>query len=136
MERTAGCQCGQFRVATTIEPDAVNICHCADCQRRSGVPWTSNAYFRRSGVTLSGAYRTYTREAQEGRKFHNHFCPDCGATVCWTLDIRPDRYGVAVGSFNDPSFPAPTYSVYERSKYRWVVLPDGLQHFPHGKSVA
>jgi len=53
MERTAKCLCGHFSVITTGEPTVVNVCHCRDCQKRSGVPWTSNAYFpkRSSGWT-------------------------------------------------------------------------------------
>jgi hypothetical protein len=57
------------------------------------------------------------RATSSGRQFHNHFCPNCGSTLCWTLDIRPNDYGVATGAFNDPGFSIPTVSVWELSKY-------------------
>ena len=137
MARTAKCQCGNFQVVVSGEPTAVNICHCQDCQRRSGVLWTSNAYFRKSCVRLAGPHKIYTRVILlEGRALRNHFCPECGATVCWTADVRPDLCGIAVGAFNDPTFPAPSVSIWEQSSYAWVPLPPGLQHFPRGMSAA
>jgi hypothetical protein len=133
--RTASCQCGAFRAIVTGEPDYINICHCRDCQRRSGAPLTCNAYFPQSRVRIEGEHKIYSRAGQDGRKLHNRFCPICGATVCWIADLRPEHYGVAVGCFNDPGFPVPTVSLWETSKYAWVTLPAGLQHFPHARAA-
>ena len=132
MKRMARCQCEEFRVVVDGGPELVNICHCTDCQRRSGAPLTSNAYFRKADVQLEGKYNAYSRTTSSGRTAHNYFCPNCGTTVCWMLDIRPDYYGVAIGAFNDPRFAAPTVSVWESSKYGWVSLPPGIEHFPRG----
>ena len=100
MTRTASCQCRGFRVVVEAEPDTVGICHCQICQRRTGVPLTCNAYFPKSKVRLEGEHRIYTRDCPEGRKLHNHFC----SMVGWTLDLRPNQFGVAVGCFNDRIF--------------------------------
>jgi hypothetical protein len=89
--RTAHCQCRGFRVVVDAEPDTVAICHCQMCQRRSGVPLTCNAYFQKSKVRLEGDHRIYTRDCPDGRKLNNHFCPTCGSTVAWTLDLRPNQ---------------------------------------------
>ena len=111
MTRTASCQCCGFRVVVETEPDTVDICHCQICQRRTGVPLTCNAYFPKSKVQLEGEHRIYTRECPDGRKLHNHFCPTCGSTVGWALDLRPNHFGVAVGCFNDRNFPPPVASI-------------------------
>jgi hypothetical protein len=110
----------------------VNICHCTDCQRRTGSPLSSNAYFDKTNVRLEGERKIYSRATSSGRQFHNHFCPNCGSTVCWTLDIRPNDYGVAIGAFNDPRFSTPTVSVWESSKYDWVMLPADIERFSRG----
>src|SRR5262249_34091630 len=112
MTRTASCQYRGFRVVVEAEPDTVSVCHCQICQRRTGVPLTCNAYFPKSKVQLEGEHRIYTRECPEGRKLHNHFCPTCGSTVGWTLDLRPNHFGVAVGCFNDRNFPPPVASIW------------------------
>ena len=79
--RVAQCQCGGLRFNVSAEPVMVNMCHCTECQRRSGVPLTVNAYFGEADVKIEGDYKTYSREAPEGRRLHNYFCPTCGATV-------------------------------------------------------
>jgi hypothetical protein len=132
--RIAKCQCGGFRATVTGEPEMINMCHCTDCQRRSGVPMTVNAYFKDENVKLEGDYKVYAREAPQGRKLHNHFCPTCGATVGWRADLRPGWFGIATGTFNDRAFPAPTVSLWEDSKYAWVTPPDGVTHFPRARS--
>ena len=116
------------------EPEMVNMCHCTECQRRSGVPLTVNAYFREDAVQIEGEYRTYAREAPEGRKLHNYFCPTCGATVGWRADLRPGLIGIATGTFNDKSFPAPAVSIWEDSKYEWVTPPVDATRFPRARS--
>ena len=134
MERTAQCQCGSLRAIVTGEPTAVNVCHCKACQRRTGAVAHSGAYFKKSQVRTEGPDRTYTRDASEGRKISFHFCPNCGSSVYWEADIRPDHYGIAVGGFADPDFPVPTYSVWEEFKHAWVRLPEGLEHFRQGRT--
>jgi hypothetical protein len=136
MTRVASCQCRGFRVVVEAEPDTVGICHCQICQRRTGVPLTANAYFPKSKVRLEGEHRIYTRDCPEGRKLHNHFCPTCGSTVGWTLDLRPNQFGVAVGCFNDRNFPPPVASIWEEEMCAWATLPAGIQHFPRARPVA
>lgn len=34
--RTGACQCGRIRIAASAEPLTVSMCHCQDCQRRTG----------------------------------------------------------------------------------------------------
>jgi len=112
----------------------VNMCHCTECQRRSGVPLTVNAYFCETDVKIEGDYKVYSREAPEGRKLHNRFCPTCGATVGWIADLRPGWVGIAAGSFNDKAFPAPEVSIWEDSKYQWVSPPAAIVRFPRARS--
>src|SRR5262249_57083242 len=54
-----------------------------------------------------------------------HFCPTCGSTVYWEGEGFPGYVAVAIGSFADPNFLAPTISVWEESRHPWVSLsPD------------
>lgn len=58
-----------------------------------------------------------------------YFCPTCGSTVYWKADVVPSLIGVAVGSLNDPDFPAPNISVFEQSKHGWVQIDGAVEHF-------
>jgi hypothetical protein len=129
MPRTARCLCGDFSVVVSAEPVMVNVCHCEDCQRRSGVPWSSAAYFPSESVRLDGPNKIYTRTSDAGTRINHHFCPTCGTTVCWARETGATRFGIPVGAFNDPSFPAPSLSVWEKRRYAWSPAMENLAHW-------
>src|SRR3954454_16015386 len=118
-----------LRLAATGHPTLVAACHCTECQRRTGAAFGVSAYFEKSQIKPEGAYKIYTRDGQERRKVRIHFCPECGTSVYWDADFLPTHIGVAVGAFLDPSFPAPTRSVWEQSRYPWVNFNHELEHF-------
>ena len=134
MTRTAHCSCGALRVEVAGEPEAVVACHCGECQRRTGSVFGVGAYFKREHVKTEGPHNTYVRDAPEGRKVRNHFCPTCGTAVFWEADLRPDHVGVAVGAFGDNGFPRPTRSVWEEAKHEWVAFAHDLPHLPQGRA--
>jgi hypothetical protein len=136
MERAALCHCGSLRVIAFGEPDRVYVCHCAACQRRTGAIMHSGAAYLKSQVRIEGASKVYARNADSGYEIRFHFCPNCGSNVYWEGERFPDEYGIAVGSFADPDFASPTYSVYEESMHHWVRLPSGINHFAKGRPLA
>ena len=123
--RHAACCCGQLRVACDGEPVRLSICHCLECQRRTGSVFGTQARFPRGNVRIEGDSTAYTRLGDEGGTVTFHFCPRCGSTVYWQLQQHPELIAVAVGAFADPGFGPPRHSVYERRRHGWVVPPDG-----------
>ena len=126
--RTASCSCGQLSVQVTGEPIRVSVCHCLACQRRTGSAFGVQARFPKDRAQVTGPSRVYVRTGDEGSRISFHFCPTCGSTVYYMVDGRPDAVAIAVGAFADPSFPAPTVSVYEDRRHEWVTLPEGVDH--------
>ena len=126
--RTAACCCGQLQAQVVCEPLRVSACHCLACQRRSGSVFSAQARFPRSAVTISGASSEFVRTGDEGTTSRFHFCPRCGTTVYYTPEHDPEIVAIPVGVFADPSFPAPSYSVYEERKHSWVNLTGDLEH--------
>ena len=121
--RRASCNCGQLQVACEGEPIRISMCHCLECQRRTGAILSNQARFNRNQVKVEGRSTHYDRTADSGNAVAFQFCPVCGSTVYWELEGYPDVIAVAVGAFADPAFPAPQISVYERSQHHWVGLP-------------
>jgi hypothetical protein len=127
--RIAACSCGQLTATVTGEPVRNSICHCLACQRRTGGPFAQQARFRREDVALAGESTRYVRTGDEGTHATFHFCATCGVTVWYEPESFPDHVAIPVGTFADPSFPAPTVSVYETRKHAWVVPPDDAEHY-------
>ena len=97
--RHAACSCGQLHLTIDGEPSRISMCHCA------------------------GKATAWMRMAESGNAITFHFCPTCGSTVYWEGEGFPGYVAVAIGSFADPNFPAPTIAVWEESRHPWVSLP-------------
>ena len=121
--RTARCTCGQLQIRCRQEPTTVSLCHCLDCQRRTGSPFGIAAFFDAVETETIGLSRTFQRDSDSGFPVTFHFCATCGSTVFWYPSRKPAAVAVAVGCFGDSSFPAPTQSVYGKSRHGWVVVP-------------
>ena len=125
-ERTASCSCGQLTVKCHGEPVRVSICHCLACQRRTGSVFGEQARFKKEDIKkISGRSTLYVRVGDAGSKISFRFCPTCGATAYYTINVDPDLVAIPVGAFADPKFPTPTRSVYESRKHGWVNVPEG-----------
>jgi hypothetical protein len=121
--RRAACSCGQLHLTIEGEPSRISMCHCLDCQRRTGAVISNQARFRLEQVSFAGKTNAWTRTAESGNALTFHFCPICGSTVYWENESLPGYITIAIGNFADPNFPAPTIAVWEQSRHPWVSLP-------------
>jgi hypothetical protein len=125
MTREASCCCGQLKAACEGEPVRISVCHCLDCQRRTGSAFGFQAHFPRTQVRVAGPASRFTRVADSGETVTFSFCPDCGTTVYWEPGAFPERITVAAGTFADPDFPTPRHSVYESRRHAWIEISTG-----------
>jgi len=112
------------------------MCHCIDCQKRSGSHYGSIAYYPAESVTVIGEAREFSRGTDSGNTFTTGFCPTCGSTVYALASQYPGIKGVTVGTITDPEFPAPIRSVYEQSKHTWVSPPEAATNHPQGRDTS
>ena len=120
VSRRASCVCGQLSVTCAGEPRSVSLCHCLECQKRTGGPFGIAAFFPRSDVALEGEAVRYSRMSDSGFPVHFSFCPRCGSTVYWEPERKAESIAVAVGAFADPHFPPPAKAVYDQHRHAWV----------------
>jgi hypothetical protein len=131
----ARCSCGALTLTLKEQPRLVVACHCLDCQRRTGAPFGAGAFYPVEAVVVSGASKEFTRDGASGGRVRSAFCPNCGSTVYWRADSLPSLIAVAVGALADPNAPAPTRSVFERSKHAWVHIEGPVEHFQHSSAA-
>lgn len=105
--RRAACNCGQLNLTIAAEPARVSMCHCFECQRRTGAVISNQARFRRKQIAFAGRSTAWTRTAESGNALTFHFCPVCGSTVYWEGQGFPGLVAVAIGTFADPTFRRP-----------------------------
>lgn len=120
--RVATCRCGSLKAECAGEPVLMSVCHCLECKRRTGSVFSAQARFLAENVRVIGEFRTFARTADSGRSLSYRFCPSCGSTVAYQIDIFPEFLAIPLGAFGDEELPAPAYSNYERQKRPWVSI--------------
>lgn len=127
----ASCQCGSLTLECQGEPDFVIVCGCRACQKRTGAPFGTGAYFHKDTIRVEGASKGWKRKADSGREIETFFCPECGSTVFWTLEMRPNHLGAAYGCF-DTRLPDPARVIWTEQAHSWVLFPVDLPRFEKG----
>ena len=125
---TASCRCGQLTATATGNPTRVSVCHCLDCQKRSGSAFAAQVRFPATQVTVTGNASTFTATG-DNKAAHFHFCPDCGSTVHYAINGKFDgQVAIPLGAFDDPYFVTPTVSVWEERQHEWVEIAGDVEH--------
>ena len=125
IRRTASCRCGGLTVECIGKPVRISVCHCLDCQKRSGSAFAVQARWPDAKVKLNGAYKSWQRTADSGHRATYKFCPVCGSTLTYIIEGWDGVTAVPVGAFADQNFPDPGFSVYENRKHGWVDILGG-----------
>ena len=82
MQVDGHCHCGQITFEAEIDPEAVSVCHCRDCQILTGSPFRVTAICTAAAIRLTGGKpRVYGKRGDNGRMRFQHFCCDCGSPL-------------------------------------------------------
>jgi hypothetical protein len=62
--RRAACSCGQLHLTIEGQPSRISMCHCLECQRRTGVTprrvWIGQSLLQRRATTIQIAGKPYS----------------------------------------------------------------------------
>ena len=115
------CHCGFVTYEAEIDPGAVLICHCTDCQRLTGSPYRVTVRAAREAVRLTGnPPKIYTKTAGSGRPRLLSFCPECGTPLFSTgTGEAATTWGIRWGSINQRADLKPVRQIWCASATDW-----------------
>ena len=115
-----GCACGSIRYEVGA-PLWVTACHCDACKKRTGSAVGLSIVVSKSDVkSFSGETRTFIRTGDSGKQVHYDFCPNCGTTVRWRVELVPGREMYALGTLDQPGQLEPTGEYYTDAALPWA----------------
>jgi hypothetical protein len=126
---SGGCLCGAIRYDCEAGPIFAGNCHCKDCQRTSGGPYTPAMLFRASDVRITGVPRYYRSHGDSGRRVERGFCSTCGSQIFAKLEALPDVIGVKAGTLDDGALFRPAVDFYVASAQPWDRMDLALPKF-------
>lgn len=111
-------------------PVAVVACHCRNCQRHSGAPYSVNLVMPDGAVAISGDLATYAdNDTASGAPVLRQFCPRCGSAIASRPASAAGMVVVKAGTLDDPAPYVPGVHLWTSRAQPWVQIPAGVATF-------
>ena len=115
------CHCGQIAFEAEVDPNAVLICHCTDCQTLTGSPYRAVVSAPAANFVLrTGSPKSYVKTAESGNKRRQAFCGNCGTPIYSCAVDNPQSYSLRIGTIAQRSAFSPQRQIWRRSALDWV----------------
>jgi hypothetical protein len=117
-----GCSCGAVRF--TLDGALwILACHCNVCKKRTGSAFGISVVVDEHMVrSASGATKTFVRRGESGKAVHYEFCPECGTTIRWRVELIPNRHVYAAGALDDPTTIEIVAEMYIAEALPWALF--------------
>jgi hypothetical protein len=132
MQIDGQCHCGRISFEAEIDPEAVSVCHCTDCQTLTGSPFRVTAICSGEAVRLTGGTpKVYGKRGDNGRVRLQHFCGDCGSPLFTSgAGDGAGDWGIRWGSIRQRSQLRPARQTWCQSAAVWIDAVAGLPGRP------
>lgn len=133
---TGRCLCGAVTYTADAEPAVQAVCHCSDCQRQTGNPFSvivavPRGAFEISGDTLASFSTTGTDHGGETKR---HFCSACGSPLFSDAAVMPQLVFLKAGSLDDASWIQPAVEAWTSSAQPWSPRFENTAQLERGPS--
>ena len=126
-----GCLCGAVRYECTGDTGDASYCHCDDCKKATGGPYTVGVLVQAAELRiLSGRVKGYTTIADSGRKITRQFCPSCGSPLFTKAEKCPDLVFLKAGCLDEPQLIKPNRQIWTKRAVPWAYIDENLPCFP------
>jgi hypothetical protein len=106
-----GWACGAIRYECATEPIVMFNCHCRDCQRASGGPYSAVVYVPAKAFKITkGSPGYYSTPSQAVGHNKRGFCPECGSRLFG--GATDEGQGITASSLDDPSLFRPQFDIF------------------------
>jgi hypothetical protein len=127
---TGSCLCSAIRYEIEGEPMRMANCHCDDCRKATGAPYTTNVFYKDTQITLlKGTPKVFEHTSDSGNSMAKEFCGDCGSQIFGTGALRPGIRHVKVGTIDDASFVKPEANLFVPHALSYTHLDEDIPGF-------
>ena len=119
---TGRCLCGAVSYTVDAEPVVQAVCHCTDCQRQTGGPYSVIVAFPAAALQVEGdTLASYSTVGEDhGGATERSFCNACGAPVFSRAAVMPEVVFIKAGSLDDASWVQPSVEAWTSSAQPWT----------------
>lgn len=120
---SGGCMCGEIRYEVKGKPVVTAYCHCRDCQRTAGGPFSVVTVVRREDLEVTqGEPKAYIVKGASGKEVKRLFCSNCGSPLFSDVESNPRVWILKTGSLDDPNPLKPSMHVWTETALEWAPI--------------
>jgi hypothetical protein len=131
---TGRCLCGGVTYSADAEPVVQAACHCTDCQRQTGSPFSVVVAVPRDSLTVQGSTLASfaTIGEDHGGETRRSFCTACGSPLFSIAAVAPQLAFLKAGTLDDASWVQPSVEAWTSSAQPWTPRFDGAAQLARG----
>src|SRR3954451_22740160 len=118
-----GCFCGAMRYRVSGAPLLVHVCHCHDCQTRSGSVFSLMALVRTEDLAITGTLDQRRRTTARGATVDDSACLSCGVYLLASAVAAPEYTSLRAGTLDDAGWAVPIAQTWTESAIPWAIIP-------------
>ncbi len=133
---TGRCLCGAVTYSVDAEPVIQAVCHCTDCQRQTGNPFSVIVAVPRDSFEVEGSTLASfsTTGEDHGGETERNFCSACGSPIFSYAAVMPEMIFIKAGSLDDASWLEPAAEAWTSSAQPWSPRFEGTMQLERGPS--
>ena len=129
-KQKGSCRCGKSEYEIDLTGARTLVCHCIDCQRHLGAPFSVFTVVHKS-------HFRWLQKPMGAVSFSNRavrlFCSYCGTYLKWEGKNSESEAEVNVMTLENPFFLKIDEEIYTRSRLPWVKPIDGATQYESGR---
>jgi hypothetical protein len=134
---SGNCDCGAATYTIDTNDLHVYVCHCLNCQTRSGSAFAEHAMIDGSAFSIEGDLATYRREVPN-MQFDEVVCKHCYTRLFNRINALPSMIFLRAGTLADSQRLEPMAHIWVKRKQSWILLADDIpvfQESPHAERI-
>ncbi len=123
------CHCGAVAYEFNGRVLRFANCHCDDCRKVSGSPFSSAMVLEAAGFVITRG-QDGLAEYQSSPGKYRCFCRNCGSPVYARMDYKPEIVIIRAGTVDDGLEVEPQMHIWVKARVPWYRIQDDLPQYP------
>lgn len=126
---TGECNCGAVTYTARSSSLLTYVCHCGNCQKRSGSAFGMGMVLPVDDFEVKGELSCWERVSDTGQRNPRYSCAVCGNVIYGLGAYTPGFAKLMPGSLRNTRDIQPDVHIWVENAQRWVFIPDDVLQY-------